>query len=147
MVLDHLIVEKMDDTDLVEEDIESVIRFGAQTLFDENEEESKLTKKYTDTEIEGILERKEKKDESEEASAEGDEKDNAFGFEKVWAHKDSRGGSEEPVPGEEGEKEKEDGDPQFWEKLLKDRQTHLAELEKLKSEVYGRGKRKKTKVT
>lgn len=36
MVLDHLIVQKMDDEENGGEDVQSILTFGAQTLFQEN---------------------------------------------------------------------------------------------------------------
>lgn len=39
LVLDHLIVQKMDDKDS-EEDVKSILMFGAQTLFEDSETQS-----------------------------------------------------------------------------------------------------------
>lgn len=35
LVLDHLIVQKMDDDDGSKEDVQSILMFGAQALFEE----------------------------------------------------------------------------------------------------------------
>jgi hypothetical protein len=40
LVLDHLIVQKMDDEDSVGEDVQSILTFGAKALF-ESEQESR----------------------------------------------------------------------------------------------------------
>ena len=39
LVLDHLIVQKMDDDDS-EEDVKSILMFGAQTLFEQGDSQS-----------------------------------------------------------------------------------------------------------
>ena len=38
LVLDHLIVQKMDDEDGSKEDVQSILMFGAKALFEETEE-------------------------------------------------------------------------------------------------------------
>ena len=38
LVLDHLIVQKMDKDDSVGEDLQSILTFGAKALFDDNQE-------------------------------------------------------------------------------------------------------------
>lgn len=38
LVLDHLIVQKMDDESGSKEDVQSILMFGAKALFEENEE-------------------------------------------------------------------------------------------------------------
>ena len=38
LVLDHLIVQKMDDDSGSKEDVQSILMFGAKALFEDNEE-------------------------------------------------------------------------------------------------------------
>ena len=38
LVLDHLIVQKMDDEDSPGDDVQSILTFGAKALFDEGEQ-------------------------------------------------------------------------------------------------------------
>lgn len=38
LILDHLIVQKMDDEDSVGEDVQSILTFGARILFDSEQE-------------------------------------------------------------------------------------------------------------
>ncbi|KZT02402.1 uncharacterized protein LAESUDRAFT_661821 [Laetiporus sulphureus 93-53] len=87
LVLDHLIVQKMDDADGSKEDVQSILMFGAQALFDESENAENRQIHYSEHDIENLVEKTEKKgDESEaQTSTAG-----AFSFAKVWsAEKDS----------------------------------------------------------
>ena len=43
LVLDHLIVQKMDDQDSAGEDMQSILTFGAKALFDESQESRDIT--------------------------------------------------------------------------------------------------------
>ncbi|KAJ3070482.1 hypothetical protein HK102_006656, partial [Quaeritorhiza haematococci] len=57
MVLDHLIVENM-DKQLEGGDVESVLQYGAKTLFDDDEETAEAHAiRYTDEELDKLLDR------------------------------------------------------------------------------------------
>lgn len=47
LVLDHLIVQKMDDDDGAGEDLQSILTFGAKALFEEEEEGDQSSKDIT----------------------------------------------------------------------------------------------------
>ncbi|EGO30851.1 hypothetical protein SERLADRAFT_444458 [Serpula lacrymans var. lacrymans S7.9] len=85
LVLDHLIVQKMDDDDSAGDDVQSILTFGAKALFEEDNQSSRDIV-YSDIDIEKLIEKTEK---------EGDQTDQAknaglFSFAKVWAaEKDS----------------------------------------------------------
>jgi chromodomain-helicase-DNA-binding protein 4 len=81
LVLDHLIVQKMDeDDDSPGENIQSILTYGAQALF--SEESSVKDIVYSDQDIDKLIEKTE---------TEGDESDKpkegglSFEFAKVWA--------------------------------------------------------------
>ncbi|KAK1228665.1 hypothetical protein PQX77_008318 [Marasmius sp. AFHP31] len=80
MVLDHLIVQKMEDDDDAGADVQSILMYGAQALFNEGEESSKdIT--YTDHDIDKLIEKTEKEGDAEEVQREGA---NSFSFAKIW---------------------------------------------------------------
>lgn len=104
LVLDHLIVQKMDDEEGSKEDVQSILMFGAQALFEDEQdvEKRQIHCKFqsdmfddhpthrpsdSDHDIDKLIERTEKEgDEVESTSASG----NTFSFAKVWsADKDS----------------------------------------------------------
>jgi chromodomain-helicase-DNA-binding protein 4 len=95
MVLDHLIVQKMDDGDTAGEDMQSILTYGAQALFDEDQSaqrdivcawillvsvSSKSCDVDTDHDIEKLIEKTEKEGDQQEET-----KDQGFSFAKIWA--------------------------------------------------------------
>ncbi|KAF9244536.1 hypothetical protein BU15DRAFT_42035 [Melanogaster broomeanus] len=81
LVLDHLIVQKMDDDESGGGDLKSILTFGAKALFEEGDGASKDII-YTDNDLDKLIEKTE---------VEGDKQDIAgepglqFSFAKVWA--------------------------------------------------------------
>ncbi|SJL05568.1 uncharacterized protein ARMOST_08931 [Armillaria ostoyae] len=80
MVLDHLIVQKMDDDDSAGENVQSILGYGAQALFESgNESTHDIT--YTDHDVDNLIEKTEKEGDQDESAKEGGA---AFSFAKVW---------------------------------------------------------------
>ncbi|KAI0785072.1 SNF2 family N-terminal domain-containing protein [Abortiporus biennis] len=81
LILDHLIVQKMDD-DEGREDVQSILMFGAQTLFEDSDSQAAKDIHYSETDIDKLIEKTEKEgDQPEQQSNES----NLFSFAKVWA--------------------------------------------------------------
>ncbi|PPQ64493.1 hypothetical protein CVT26_002032 [Gymnopilus dilepis] len=81
LVLDHLIVQKMDDDeDNGGENIQSILTYGAQALFEGDQEARDIT--YTDNDIEKLLEKTEKEAVKEAPKAAGGL---SFSFAKIWS--------------------------------------------------------------
>ncbi|ORX53061.1 hypothetical protein DM01DRAFT_1322748 [Hesseltinella vesiculosa] len=55
MVLDHLVVEKMDDDNLEQDDVESILKFGAKALFEEDGAADEIV--YDEAAVAGLLDR------------------------------------------------------------------------------------------
>ncbi|KAH8099377.1 SNF2 family N-terminal domain-containing protein [Cristinia sonorae] len=81
LVLDHLIVQKMEDADN-KEDVQSILMFGAQTLFQEGENQASRDISYSDHDIDNLIEKTEKEGEQQE---EQNKEGSLFSFAKVWA--------------------------------------------------------------
>ncbi|KAF5384826.1 hypothetical protein D9615_001372 [Tricholomella constricta] len=79
LVLDHLIVQKMDEEDSAGEDVQSILTYGAQTLFGAEQTSRDII--YTDNDVEKLIEKTEKEGEEQEEVKEG----MSFAFAKVWA--------------------------------------------------------------
>ncbi|KAF8640689.1 hypothetical protein AX17_000345 [Amanita inopinata Kibby_2008] len=128
LVLDHLIVQKMDHEDSVGEDVQSILTYGAQTLFD-IEQESRDTV-YTDLDIEKLIKKTEQEGDKQEDTKEGAL---SFSFAKVWAaDKDALEEIEEGTKG--------DSWTQTLQKITAERErTQLQEAVSL-----GRGVRRRT---
>ncbi|EIN14062.1 hypothetical protein PUNSTDRAFT_140446 [Punctularia strigosozonata HHB-11173 SS5] len=83
LVLDHLIVQKMDDEENGGDDVQSILTFGAKALFDGSSEEQEARNiHYSDQDIDRLIEKTEKEgDEQEVDKMSGLQ----FSFAKVWA--------------------------------------------------------------
>jgi hypothetical protein len=100
LVLDHLIVQKMDDDEPGGNDLQSILTYGAKALFDEEGEEKEdrgihctchlylsfqdLTYRAdSEADVKNLIERTEQATD-EEGEAEGKTGDFSFSFAKVW---------------------------------------------------------------
>ncbi|KAI0322695.1 hypothetical protein OF83DRAFT_1092474 [Amylostereum chailletii] len=129
LVLDHLIVQKMDDDDGAA-DVQSILTYGAKTLFDE-ENQAMREIVYTDHDLDNLIE----KTETEVTPEEPGEAAQSFSFAKIWtADKDAF--EDIPDEGVDGHDE-----PDSWAATL---QRIAEERDKHKeAEATGRGVRRK----
>ncbi|KAJ3554645.1 hypothetical protein NM688_g2999 [Phlebia brevispora] len=81
LVLDHLIVQKMDDDDDAE-DMKSILMFGAQALFQEGDDHSARDIHYSEHDIDNLIEKTEKEGDQQEPQT---SESAAFSFAKIWA--------------------------------------------------------------
>ncbi|WEW57620.1 hypothetical protein PRK78_003087 [Emydomyces testavorans] len=134
MALDHVLIERMDAEEDIGLDLESVLRHGADALFNDND---KGDVHYDNESIEKLLERSqiENTRTGDDSSAESQ-----FSFARVWTN--------ETANFEDQLQDSEAATPNstVWEKILKERE-HIAKQEALaKAETLGRGKRKRQVV-
>jgi hypothetical protein len=132
LVLDHLIVGKIDDEQLDKLDLSAIIKFGAEKLFKESDAESSGSiVQYDENSIDKLLDRdnimrEEKEKEalkSKNAESDSTSAMNSFSFAKVWtvdgiAENDAI--STEPNNTAENLPTPMD-DVEFWDSLLKDK--------------------------
>ncbi|EMD41939.1 hypothetical protein CERSUDRAFT_90530 [Gelatoporia subvermispora B] len=130
LVLDHLIVQKMDDSE-GGEDVHSILMFGARTLFDEGQQAAREIH-YSENDVEKLVEKTEMEGE-EVAPSTG--QNASFSFAKMWSvDKDTL----EDVPDEaQVESEQTDSWAQALERIAAERA-----LAKEKEET-GRGVRRR----
>ncbi|KAF9903864.1 hypothetical protein EC991_003241 [Linnemannia zychae] len=133
MILDHLIVERMEDENLDPVDVESILKFGAKALFEE-EATTNEDVKYDDAALEALLDRSKIVRNAEDEN--GESKVGGFGFAKVWT--ETKGFVDEEIPIDAPPETEEQG---FWSTLLRDR---LAMAYAQEEETLGRGARRKT---
>ncbi|KAF8140421.1 hypothetical protein EV363DRAFT_1153685 [Boletus edulis] len=81
LVLDHLIVQKMDDDESGSDDLRSILTFGAKALFEEGDQSSKDIV-YTDHDLDKLIEKTEVEGDRGDITSEPGLK---FSFAKVWA--------------------------------------------------------------
>jgi chromodomain-helicase-DNA-binding protein 4 len=146
MVLDHLIVQKMDDEDSAGATMQSILTYGAKALFDENQDDKDITCAYlpihlswnmydkyvadTDNDIDNLIEKTEKEGDQEEGTQ---EQGFSFSFAKIWAAgKDTLEDVEADTPDDQGDS---------WAQALQ-RIAAVQEQRKVQ-EITGRGVRRR----
>ncbi|KAI1315973.1 hypothetical protein EDD11_010555 [Mortierella claussenii] len=134
MILDHLIVERMEDDNLDPVDVESILKFGAKALFEEDSASNEDVK-YDDAALDALLDRS-KIEHNWDENDNGKTKVSGFGFAKVWT--ETKGIVDEDIPIDAPPETEEEG---FWSTLLRDR---LAMAYAQEEELLGRGARRKT---
>ncbi|KAL9623846.1 MAG: hypothetical protein Q9160_001838 [Pyrenula sp. 1 TL-2023] len=136
MALDHVLIQSMDDPDDAGRDLESILRHGAEALFDDNDATEDI--KYDTASIEKLLDRSQTEDTvaGEDTSAESQ-----FSFARVWANdktalQDNLGNPDEASA----------PNLTIWDKILKERERAAEEEEAAKAQAFGRGKRRRGNV-
>ncbi|PWN49331.1 hypothetical protein IE53DRAFT_380642 [Violaceomyces palustris] len=141
MVLDHLIVQNLNNEEDRPETLESILKFGAQALFDEGGlEENEKDIKYTDEDLDALLDRSEKDETFEINGRKEGGSDGRFSFARVWEKKEVAEPEQPAIPGMTAV------DDDFWADLL---ENHRKALKKKEAEeeaemLSGRRKRKAT---
>jgi chromodomain-helicase-DNA-binding protein 4 len=133
MALDHVLIERMDREDDAGEDLESILRHGAQALFEDDSAVEDIV--YDSASVDRLLVRShiENTKISDEKSAESQ-----FSFARVWAN--DKGSLEDELNVNTGTSTP---NPGIWDKILQERQRIFDEEQALKAQTYGRGKRKR----
>ncbi|KAJ7293407.1 SNF2 family DNA-dependent ATPase [Mycena rebaudengoi] len=80
LVLDHLIVQKMDDDDDAGDNVQSILTYGAQALFEADADARDII--YTDADVDKLIDKTEQEAEPEKTTKEGVL---SFAFAKIWA--------------------------------------------------------------
>ncbi|KAJ5482847.1 hypothetical protein N7539_006293 [Penicillium diatomitis] len=136
LALDHVLIERMEATE-DEEDLESVLKHGAQALFSDDDSPDIH---YDADSINALLDRSQA-EQTKEAASDTPVSSEApqFSFARVWQN--DRGSLEEVTETEEA-----DVDAALWEGILREREREAAEEAYRKAERLGRGKRKRATV-
>jgi hypothetical protein len=132
MALDHVLIERMDREDEAGDDLESILRHGAQGLFEDDSGADDIV--YDSASVDRLLDRSQIEDTktSEEKSAESQ-----FSFARIWANDKSTLEEDMPDTGTNTP------NPGIWDKILQERERVFAEEQARKEEAFGRGKRKR----
>ncbi|KAL2799223.1 hypothetical protein BJX66DRAFT_277543 [Aspergillus keveii] len=135
MVLDHVLIDRMTAEDDDGQDLESILRHGAQALFDDDDSKDVI---YTSESVDKLLDRSQ----AEQATTPNDNTPNSeFSFARVWANDDESMDDQLHVAEDDSTM-----NTKTWEKILQERERAAAEEARKKAENLGRGKRKRTTV-
>ena len=132
MALDHVVVEQMGEQKIEDEDVDSILKFGAAELFKDENADHDI--RYDDASIDKLLDRSQIENTriSNDASAESQ-----FSFARVWANDQGTLQDDLDTP----EEEVAPPDPGVWDKILQERREIAAAEALARAEALGRGKR------
>lgn len=133
MLLDHVLIERLDRPKDDDEDLEAILKHGATSVFEDHSENDIH---YDNEAIERLLDRS-----TIEASHTGDDKnpESQFSFARVWKNDsldESLDVSDDTAKAE---------DVNVWDKILQERERAAAEASKAREDL-GRGKRARQRV-
>ena len=136
LALDHVLIQEMDADDAEQTDLVSVLRHGANELFEDSGDQDIS---YDNISVERLLDRSGMEDTQAGADKSAETQ---FSFARIWANKagalqdaDMLATSEEQAP-----------DPGVWANILKERERMAAQEAADKAEAFGRGRRTRGNV-
>ncbi|KAG5981095.1 hypothetical protein E4U55_003309 [Claviceps digitariae] len=137
MALDHALIESMDDEDLAGDDLESILKHGAQALFADDYQKGAIT--YDGPSVDKLLDRSdvEQTKMDEEGSAEAQ-----FSYAKVWAN--DKAALEDGLTAAAEDLAPEPVSSSVWDKILAQREEEARRQAAAKQETLGRGGRRRT---
>jgi chromodomain-helicase-DNA-binding protein 4 len=134
MALDHVLIEVMDDDKNDEVDLESILKHGAEALF--NEDQQKHAIHYDEVAVAKLLDRS-----SMEKSLLDEDKntEKQFSFAKVWSN-DTGSFNDEELAAHTAPIEVNSS---IWESILVEREAEAKRIAELNREILGRGGRRR----
>ncbi|QSL67069.1 hypothetical protein MERGE_001456 [Pneumocystis wakefieldiae] len=133
MVLDHLIIESLDEKSETTIDYQTILSFGAKSLFDDQNNDQEIY--YNDSEIEGLLAQSEK-DVSKEVNKNSSD---SFSFAKVWEYSMMN----KPNENSEDNVKSEIADIDFWDKIVNENKSMENISDNSNMEIGMRGRKRK----
>ena len=136
MALDHALIESMDDDDIAGDDLESILKHGAQALFDEDYQKDAIV--YDSAAIDKIIDRTqiEKTEVTEDGSG-----DTQFSHARVWVN--DKSAFQTSLGNEEEEAPEPQVNPNVWERILAQREEEARKEAEANQEILGRGGRRR----
>ena len=134
MALDHVLIEQMDADDADSNDLESVLRFGAEALF---KDDSTSDIHYDSASVDKLLDRSQIEDTK---TGKDNSAESQFSFARVWAN--DKGTMEDNL-GASSDDDRVIPDQTVWDKILQERARQAAQQGFGQAEALGRGKRQR----
>jgi superfamily II DNA or RNA helicase len=133
MALDHILIERMEADEADGQDLESVLRFGAEALFKDDDSHDI---QYDAASVDLLLDRSQMED-----TQTGNDKsaESSFGFARVWANE--AGTLEDGLGG--GSEDETHANPSTWDRILEERARQAALDDAERVMTFGRGKRQR----
>lgn len=130
MALDHVLIESMDADDDAGVDVQSILRHGADALFNDDDEQDI---KYDSAAVDKLLDRSQI-----ENTNIGDDKsaESQFSFARIWAN--DTGTLTDDIGDVDSDTS---ANPTLWDRILKQREDDAAREKAAQQTLFGRGKR------
>lgn len=84
LVLDHLVIQKVSEEETEAHDVESILQYGAKELLTASEEALQKDIRYTDEELEELIQRTTEEAKTSETTDTAKKADKTFAFARVW---------------------------------------------------------------
>lgn len=135
LALDHVLIQEMDADDAEQNDLVSVLRHGANELFEDSGDQDI---NYDVDSVERLLDRSHMEN---TAAGSGDKSaETQWSHARIWAN-NSNTLQEEDILNDKAEPAVSAPDPGVWANILKERERVAAEDAAAKAEAFGRGRR------
>ncbi|QPC68724.1 hypothetical protein HYE67_010955 [Fusarium culmorum] len=134
MALDHALIESMDDDELAGDDLESILKHGAQALFNDDYERKSIY--YDSAAVDVLLDRTVEKETKADDGI-------SFSYAKVWSN--DKSGFEAGLATEEMA-EPEAINSSVWDRILAQREAEAQRQAEANQEVLGRGNRRRQAI-
>lgn len=135
LVLDHLVIQKASEEEIEANDVASILQYGAQELLTATDEALQKDVRYTDEELDDLIQRTAEGAKSKE-SADVAKADKSFAFARVWEGRD-KGLTTLDVVEEDKDASNAQEQRSFWDSIL---QANEAERAQENTEETGRGR-------
>ena len=133
MALDHVLIEQMAAEDDAGMDLESILKYGAEALFNDDDTQDI---RYDSSSVDKLLDRSQ----IEDTQAGNDESaESQFSFARVWAN--DKGVLEDSLGN--GDVSETEVDPSLWDNILEERKREAEAEAAARTEDFGRGRRKR----
>ncbi|CAH7684457.1 P-loop containing nucleoside triphosphate hydrolase protein, partial [Phakopsora pachyrhizi] len=145
LVLDHLVIQKASEEETEAMDVETILQYGAQELLTENDETLNKDVRYTDEELDDLIQRIAEPKQIENEGEGNTKVDKTFSFARVWEGRGKDLGgvtSVEEIDNSHNVNEQRT----FWDNILQANQEEERKNRVEAETVTGRGHRKRKEV-
>lgn len=146
MLLDEVVIENLGSTNEEKVDIQSILKAGARAVFEPHDEEKERSYCYDAAAVNKLLDRAQA--DTEEKGDLQKNQANLLGYARIWAND-----SEDlvAVPDSAAQLDEDAGrtveESEFWDKLLKERESEVIKEKLSRMQQFGRGKRVRENVS
>ncbi|KAH9813267.1 hypothetical protein DFH28DRAFT_365337 [Melampsora americana] len=145
LVLDHLVIQKVSEEETEAHDVESILQYGAKELLTASEEALQKDIRYTDEELDELIQRTTEEAKTSETTDPAKKADRTFAFARVWEGRSRGLTSLDKVEAAEANENVQE-QRSFWDSVLQANQEEEQSSAVNNKTETGRGYRKRRDV-